>query len=79
MSTVSNSILLLQSREFVSSRKPIYKLCKTKQPLLNMFNQYPLGSNLLIQIKCVDSDHCKNGLLEIFKAKYINALTYGND
>jgi hypothetical protein len=79
MSTVSNSILLLQSREFISSHKPIYKLCKTKQPLLARFNQYPVGSRLLIQIKCVNCDYCKDGLLEIFKAKYINKLDYGND
>ena len=77
MATNFNSIYLLHTREFMSLKKPIYKLGKTTKPLLDRFNQYPKGSDLLLQIKCPDCDYCEKKLLEMFKIKYIIKSEYG--
>jgi hypothetical protein len=74
-----NYIYLLQTREFVESGKPIYKLGKTTKPLLTRFNQYPKGSRLILQIECPDCDYCEKKLLELFRAKYVNKPDYGRE
>ena len=40
-------IYLLQEREFIKTKEPIYKIGKTKQVNNKRFGQYPKGSVLL--------------------------------
>ena len=49
-------IYLLQEREFVKTSELIYKVGKTKKEHYTRFNQYPIGSVLLLHIKCEDCD-----------------------
>ena len=62
-------IYLLQEREFVISKTPIYKLGKSKQENVSRFRQYPKGSNLLFQITCNDCDLTENILKKLFAEK----------
>ncbi len=76
---LQNSIYLLQTREFVTSVKPIYKLGKTTKPLLTRFNQYSNGSRLILHMECIDCDNCEKKLLELFRTNYTNKLEYGRE
>ena len=79
MTSIDNYIYLLQTREFVTSKSPIYKLGKTTKPQLTRFNQYPNGSKLIIQIECIDCNHCEKKLLAVFRSKYICKTEYGRE
>jgi hypothetical protein len=49
-------IYLLQEREFIKTREPIYKIGKTKQEKLKRIKSYPNGSELLFYIICNNCD-----------------------
>jgi hypothetical protein len=72
-------IYLLQEREFVISKTPIYKLGKSKQENVSRFRQYPKGSNLLFQITCNDCDLTENILKKLFAEKYIKRPEIGSE
>jgi len=72
-------IYLLQEREFVTTKKKIYKLGKTKQDNLRRFKQYPKGSKLLLQQICPDCDILETQLIIDFKNKYIHKKDIGNE
>ena len=45
-------IYLLQEREFIKTKEPIYKIGKTKQEKIKRIKSYPNGSELLFYIVC---------------------------
>jgi len=50
------SVYLIRTREFKESDKPIYKIGRTSQPVLNRTNSYSKGSELILTCKCLYSD-----------------------
>lgn len=63
-------IYLLQEREFINSKQPIYKIGKTKQENHKRFGQYPKGSILLFQIICSNCDDYEKKILNLFNHKF---------
>jgi len=70
-------IYLLQEREFIRCKEPVYKIGKTKQPYLGRFMSYPKASILLLHIACDNCTDCEKLILEAFKVKYIQRLDIG--
>jgi len=75
---MSHYIYLLREREFIKCNENVYKIGKTKKEHLKRFNQYPKGSELLVQIRCIDSSISEQRLLNIFRKKYISRKDIGN-
>jgi hypothetical protein len=63
-------VYLLQEREFVNNKEPVYKIGKTKQPNLQRVNSYPKGSVLLLQTFCNDCNKTEKGIIKLFDTKY---------
>jgi len=75
----SQYIYLLQTREFINSNLPVYKVGKTKQINNLRFNSYPKGSKLLSQLCCKDCDECEKQILSLFDKKYKKRTDFGNE
>jgi len=71
-------IYLIQEREFIKCKEPIYKIAKTKQECLKRVLSYPNGSCLIIQIKCSDCDKYEKLLINKFKEHFIHMKEIGN-
>jgi hypothetical protein len=63
-------IYLLQTREFVNSNQPIYKIGKTTKSNFIRFNQYPNGSVLLFQSSCYDCNELERKIINLFTMRY---------
>ena len=72
-------IYLLQTREFINSNLPVYKIGKTKQTNNLRFNSYPKGSKLLYQSCCKDCDECERRIISLFNTKYKKRQDFGNE
>jgi hypothetical protein len=72
-------IYLIQTREFVNSKEPIYKVGKTKQSNYSRFLQYPNGSIQLFQCVCNNCDILEKHVIKIFKNKYENHKIAGRE
>jgi hypothetical protein len=72
-------IYLLQTREFVNSKDPIYKIGKTTKLNFTRFKQYPQGSVLLFQSSCYDCNKLENEIIQLFKSKYKIKRTIGRE
>lgn len=72
-------IYLIQTREFVNSKEPIYKVGKTKQSNYSRFLQYPNGSIQLFQCVCNNCDILEKQVIKIFKNKYENHKIAGRE
>jgi hypothetical protein len=75
----TNYIYLLQEREFIKTKEPIYKVGMTKKENHERFNQYPKGSVLLFQLICNDCKNIEKHLINIFKEKFIQRKDIGNE
>ncbi len=75
----NNYIYLLQEREFINSKEPIYKIGRSTQEHTKRFGQYPKGSQLLLQIICVDCKTSEKILIGSFKKKYKHKKEIGNE
>ena len=64
-------IYLLQEREFIKTNEQIFKIGKTKQ---TNFKRYPIGSKIILQIKCDNYHNYEKILLNKFK-DLIKSLT----
>ena len=62
-----NYIYLLQTRESSERNDHIFKLGRTTKTQFERFNQYPKGSILYLQIKCIDCVSVETHLLKVFK------------
>lgn len=67
---MSNYIYLLQEREFIKTKEPIYKIGKTRQKHNDRLKQYPKGSKLLLQISVDDCDKFERDIIKLFREKY---------
>jgi hypothetical protein len=74
---IINYIYLLQTREFINTNKPIYKVGKTKLINYGRFNQYPKGSILLLQSNCYNCDVIEKIIINEFKEKFKQRLEIG--
>lgn len=63
-------IYLLQTREFLNAKQPVYKIGKTTQEHNKRFNNYPKGSVLILQVICRDCHQIEKVLIEMFKKKF---------
>jgi len=76
---MNNYIYLIQTREFKNMNENVYKIGKTKQDNLTRVNQYPKGSQLLLQQICSNCDILESLLIKEFKDKYIHRKDIGNE
>ena len=76
---MNNYIYLIQTREFKNMNQNVYKIGKTKQDNLTRVNQYPKGSQLLLQQICSNCDILESLLIKDFKDKYIHRKDIGNE
>jgi hypothetical protein len=72
-------IYLLQEREFIKTKEPIYKIGKTKQENLKRIKSYPNGSKLLFYNDCIDCDNIEKVILNKFKEHFIHKREIGNE
>ena len=72
-------IYLLQEREFINSKQPIYKIGKTKQPNHKRFNSYPKGSVLLLQTECSNCDDYEKQILFVFDHNFKKRTDIGSE
>lgn len=75
----NNYIYLLIEREFISLKKPIYKLGRTEQEHNKRMCAYPKGSSLLFQMLCNNSVKIEADLIRQFKIKYKHRDDIGNE
>ena len=72
-------VYLIQTREFVNSKQPIYKIGKTKQINFTRFMQYPKGSVQIFQSSCNNCDVLEKNIIKRFHAKYHNCKSIGKE
>jgi hypothetical protein len=72
-------IYLLQEREFIKTKEPIYKIGKTKQEKIKRIKSYPNGSELLFYIVCNNCDEIEKTIINKFKNHYIHKKEFGNE
>lgn len=72
-------IYMIQTREFVNSNEPIYKIGKTKQMNYTRFTQYPNGSIQLFQSVCNNCDILEQKIIKLFCSKYENQKRIGKE
>ena len=72
-------IYLLQEREFIKTKEPIYKIGKTKQEKLKRIKSYPNGSELLFYIVCNNCDEIEKTIINKFKSHFIHKKEFGNE
>ena len=72
-------IYLLQQREFINTKEPIYKIGKTKQEKLKRIKSYPKGSELLFYIVCNNCDEIEKTIINKFKGHFIHKKELGNE
>ena len=72
-------IYLIQTREFVNSKEPIYKIGKSKQMNYTRFTQYPNGSIQLFRSTCNNCDILEQKIIKIFCSKYENQKEIGKE
>jgi hypothetical protein len=72
-------IYLLREREFIKTNESIYKIGKSRQENLERAKSYPTGSELVLQITCLDCDMIERELKIQFKNKYIHKKELGNE
>ena len=72
-------IYLLQEREFIKTKEPIYKIGKTKQEKLKRIKSYPNGSELLLYTVCNNCDEIEKTIINKFKSHFIHKKEFGNE
>jgi uncharacterized C2H2 Zn-finger protein len=86
---IIEGIYLIHTREFVNSKKKVYKLGSSRAcakayamrsgQIFTRFFQYPKESVMKYYKGCNNSHKCERELIEIFKTKFIYAIQYGNE
>jgi hypothetical protein len=79
MSNENHYVYLLQTREFKNSNQDIYKIGRTKKENLKRFEQYPKGSILLLQMKCIDCKYIEKIILKLFREQFEQKKDIGNE
>lgn len=66
----SHYIYLIQTREFIKTNEPVYKIGKTTQDGMNRIKQYPKGSRIILFMKCNNCHTLERVIKEKFIKKY---------
>lgn len=66
----SHYIYLIQTREFIKTNEPVYKIGKTTQAGMNRMKQYPKGSRIILFMKCKNCHDLERIIKEKFIKKY---------
>ena len=69
-SSILGYVYLLQTRESCEKDEFIFKIGRTNKKQFERFNQYPNGSVLYLQIKCVDCVSLEKHLLKLFSDSF---------
>ena len=72
-------IYLLQTREFIQLKEPVYKIGRTTQLNYERFKQYPKGSILYQQQYCFNCIETEGILIKIFKETFKHRKDIGNE
>ena len=75
----SGYIYLLQPLRSITDNKNIYKIGKTKRNNYKRFNEYPVGSILLLQSSCKNCDLMETHLLKLFTERFVKETDYGRE
>ena len=75
----TNYIYLVKEREFIKTNENIYKIGRSKQENTKRFLQYPKGSELIIQSRCIDCIKTEKILIDLFKKNFIHRRDIGNE
>ena len=75
----SGYIYLLRPLRSITDDKNIYKIGKTKRNNFIRFNEYPIGSILLLQSSCKNCDLMEKKILKIFDEQFIKENDYGRE
>jgi len=70
-------IYLIKPREFVRINEDIYKIGKSRQKNLKRITNYPNGTILLYQSRCINCDTMEKKLINIFKRNFIHRSDIG--
>jgi hypothetical protein len=70
-------IYLIQEREHIRMKEPIYKIGHTVKLDSKRIQKYPKGSRLFIQLCCNDSVSKEKELIQLFKEKYKQRIDFG--
>ena len=72
-------IYLLQEREFINAKKPIYKIGRTKDSIKNRTNKYPKDSDIIYSMPVTDCIAIETKLLNVLAAKFIQRKDIGDE
>jgi len=75
----SGYIYLLKPLRSIIDNEEIYKIGKTKRNNFKRFNEYPIGSILMLQSSCKNCDLMERILLKIFNEQFIKETDYGRE
>ena len=79
MDLMDSYIYLIQEREFIKTKEPIYKIGKSRKEAMKRVNQYPKGSVCLLHVLCKDCDKAEKALINLFKNKHQHMPDIGNE
>lgn len=74
-----NYIYIIQEREFIKTKEPIYKIGRTKHGYIKRLKNYPKNSVVLCILKVPDSLSYERSLIKEFDKKFIKRTDIGNE
>ena len=72
-------VYIIQEREFVKEKRPIYKIGRTSQKPYQRFSSYPKGSIEFICMSVTNSKIAEEIIKKIFVSKFKQDLTIGDE
>lgn len=75
--TSQGYVYMLQEREFIRMKEPVYKVGKTTQELYKRISQYPKSSLLLVAMRVEDCHHSERQLLAEFRKLFASRRDIG--
>lgn len=75
----TNTIYLLQTREFIQLNQPVYKMGRTDQPLEKRLKGYPKGSKVLYSDVCCHTVNTETIILRYFRTEFIHRKDIGKE
>lgn len=79
MQAQSGNVYMLIEREFIQSKRYVYKVGKTSRPLGRRVAQYPKGSEVLISMWTPDITTTETIILQHFKRNFRHRPEYGRE
>ena len=72
-------VYLVIEREFVHSDQSVYKIGRSSQENNSRIQQYPKGTQLICQLRVMDSHFLEREIIQLFKHKYIQRSDIGRE